>query len=84
MTRELPFTVNLWKPQNVYFDISQTIRPEWSKPSGQRHNAAKPWDLLFAELGEALGFSMPALSQVEAGAATDVGKPAEPALAAAT
>ena len=65
LARELPFETNLWKPQNIYFDISQTIRPEWSKRALQGDDAAKLWDSLFAELGEALGFSMPALPEVQ-------------------
>jgi hypothetical protein len=56
LARELPFETNLWKPQNIYFEISRTIRPEWSKRALQGDDAAKLWVLRFADLGEALGF----------------------------
>jgi alpha-amylase/alpha-mannosidase (GH57 family) len=83
LARELPFETNLWKPQNVYFEISRTMRPEWSKRASQGDQAAKEWDSLFAELGEALGFSMQAQPEVQQRAAAGVDKPAETALVAA-
>jgi hypothetical protein len=62
---ELPFDKNLWKPQNVYFDISQTIQPEWSKRARQGDEAAKLWERLIAECGEALGFAIPPEQEVQ-------------------
>jgi alpha-amylase/alpha-mannosidase (GH57 family) len=59
LARELPFDINLWKPQNVYFDISQTIRLEFSKQVTLEDETAKVWESLFAELGDALGFAVP-------------------------
>ena len=41
LARELPFESNLWKPQNIYFEISRTIRPECSKHSLQGDEASK-------------------------------------------
>jgi alpha-amylase/alpha-mannosidase (GH57 family) len=73
LARELPFEINLWKPQNIYFDISRTIRQE-SRPDNEE---GKPWNSLFAELGEALGFSRTAPPEVQERA----DKPAEAALA---
>jgi hypothetical protein len=35
LARDLPFETNLWKPQNVCFDISRTIFPECSKRARQ-------------------------------------------------
>jgi alpha-amylase/alpha-mannosidase (GH57 family) len=83
LARELPFETNLWKPQNVYFDISRSIRPERSKRALQGDESAKEWDSLFAELGEALGFSTQAQPEVQGRAASGVDKPAETALVAA-
>ena len=57
LARELPFEINLWKPQNVYFDISRTVRKEFTKEAPQDDDGAKKWNSLFVELGEALGFS---------------------------
>jgi alpha-amylase/alpha-mannosidase (GH57 family) len=54
---ELPFEPNLWKPQNVYYEISCGVRPELSLRAAQGDEAAKLWESLFAELGKALGFS---------------------------
>jgi alpha-amylase/alpha-mannosidase (GH57 family) len=73
LARELPFDCNLWKPQNIWFDISRTMRQE----SLQDNQEAKLWDALFAEVGVALGFSMPAPPPVQERA----DKPAEAALA---
>jgi alpha-amylase/alpha-mannosidase (GH57 family) len=75
LVRELPFESNLWKPQNIYFDISRAIRPEWLERARQGDEGAKLWISLFAELGEALGFSMPAQPEVR--------ESAEPALVTA-
>jgi alpha-amylase/alpha-mannosidase (GH57 family) len=57
LARELPFDINLWKPQNVYFDISRTVHPEVTKEVRQGEETAKSWDSLFTDLGEALGFA---------------------------
>ncbi|HTA30621.1 MAG TPA: DUF3536 domain-containing protein, partial [Candidatus Cybelea sp.] len=80
LTRELPFETNLWKPQNIYFEISRTMRPEWSKRAAQGDDSAKEWDSLFAELGEALGFSKQAQPEVQERAPAGIDKPAETAL----
>jgi hypothetical protein len=84
LTRELPFDINLWKPQNVYFDISRTARSEWSDRAGKGEEAAKVWDSLFEELGHALGFAMPLKIEEPKAADTGPAKSAEPALATAT
>ena len=81
LARELPFESNLWKPQNVYFDISRTIRREWLECGLQGDEAAKLRAALFAELGAALGFSMPAQPEVQERAAACAEKPAEAVLA---
>jgi alpha-amylase/alpha-mannosidase (GH57 family) len=77
LARELPFETNLWKPQNIYYDISRTIRSQWLERARQGDETAKLWASLFAQLGEALGFSMPAQPEPEERAE----KPAEAALA---
>jgi hypothetical protein len=53
----LPFEPNLWKPQNVYYEISCRVRPEFSRRAVEGDEAAKLWNSLFADLGKALGFS---------------------------
>jgi alpha-amylase/alpha-mannosidase (GH57 family) len=74
---ELPFDKNLWKPQNVYFEISRTIRPEWSKRARQGDAAAKLWEGLIVEFGDALGFAVPAEGDVPDAAPTPAAKPEE-------
>ena len=49
----LPFEVNLWKPQNVYFQLSNTVLPE-IKQRGDENSRA--WAEKFLRLGEKLGF----------------------------
>ncbi len=53
---ELPFEKNLWKPQNIYFEISRSVRPEQTGKTGED---AKLWERLISEFGEALGFAIP-------------------------
>jgi hypothetical protein len=81
LARALPFDTNLWKPQNVYFDISRTIRPEWVKRAAQGDEPGKQWLALFAELGEALGFSMSALPELQEPAVPRADKRDQPVLA---
>lgn len=84
LARELPFEMNLWKPQNIYFDISRSIRPELSKRVQQGDEAAKVWEALFADLGEALGFAKSAQPETHDNTATVAGKQPEAALAHAS
>jgi alpha-amylase/alpha-mannosidase (GH57 family) len=81
LARELPFDTNLWKPQNVYFDISRAIRPEWLKRAAQGEEPARQWLSLFAALGEALGFSTPAPPEIQKPVTDRAGKPGESVLA---
>ncbi|HUC84761.1 MAG TPA: DUF3536 domain-containing protein, partial [Candidatus Acidoferrales bacterium] len=50
---ELPFSVNLWKPQNVYFHLSHTVLPEKKERGDEK---AKAWTEIFVALGDKLGF----------------------------
>jgi alpha-amylase/alpha-mannosidase (GH57 family) len=59
VAREFPFDTNLWKPQNAYYEIARTVRPEFSKEIRENDESSKLWDARFTELGEALGFSAP-------------------------
>ncbi|HEY3860285.1 MAG TPA: DUF3536 domain-containing protein [Verrucomicrobiae bacterium] len=60
LARELPFEANLWKTQNVYFEISRPARREELLRAQKDSEAAKQWDALLTELGDALGFALPA------------------------
>jgi hypothetical protein len=77
---DLPFEKNLWKPQNIYFEISRAIGPEWSKQARQGDETAKLSQRLLTEYGKALGFAVPEIPEAKAGAPNSVPKPEMPAL----
>ena len=52
LVRSLPFEVDLWKVQNVYYHLLQTVFPE-------RQHAADGWLQYFVSLGERLGMHVP-------------------------
>jgi len=54
LTSSLPFMVNLWKAQNVYYQVLQKIYPEFQKRAEQGDENAKPWISHFTSLGEKL------------------------------
>jgi hypothetical protein len=74
---ELPFEGNLWRVQNVYFDVSRSVRPGMSERSRQGDGEATRWNSLFSELGDSLGFSIPAEPQTSQDALPRAGKPAD-------
>jgi len=80
---ELPFEKNLWKPQNVYFEISRTVRPQLVERAKNGDEAAALWEQLLCEFGTALGFAVPAEPEVEVSATTQAGKSELPALVGA-
>jgi alpha-amylase/alpha-mannosidase (GH57 family) len=51
LARFLPFEVNLWKAQNVYYDILQTIYPEFRMRAEQGDKGAQEWLHHFMSLG---------------------------------
>jgi hypothetical protein len=81
LARNFTFETNLWKVQNVYFEISRTIRPEWSERAQQGDDAAKKWESLFDELGQALGFSVTIRPEESNDTETNSPKSTEPAMA---
>jgi hypothetical protein len=54
LTRSLPFSVNLWKSQNAYYKILQTIYPEILKQAERGDESARVWKSNFTSLGEML------------------------------
>jgi hypothetical protein len=75
---EVPVETNLWKPQNVYFEVARNFRLQLAKRGADGDETAKALDALYVELGEALGFNMQQAVPSE-GEARE--KAAEPALA---
>lgn len=54
LTRTLPFAVNLWKPQNVYFELRQSAQPVLVKQAEAGDEPARAWLERFVALGEKL------------------------------
>ena len=54
MLRSLPFQVNLWKVQNGFYDLVQTIYPEWREKADRGNEKAQKWVGHFSTLGEKL------------------------------
>ena len=57
MVRTLPFQPNLWKVQNLFYGLSQTLYPSMVARS-DRH--AQEWVRQFTQLGERLGLTLQA------------------------
>jgi alpha-amylase/alpha-mannosidase (GH57 family) len=56
LARTLPFEVNLWKPQNNFYAMMNTILPEIE---AQTDEYSREWVTQFRTLGEALNVSVP-------------------------
>jgi len=54
LARSLPFEVDLWKVQNLYYSMLQTIYPEIKKRAKQGNKASRKWVSQFASLGQQL------------------------------
>jgi len=56
LARSLPFGVNLWKPQNIYYEMISATYPEMQRSASQGNEEAGAWVEKFPALGEKLGF----------------------------
>jgi hypothetical protein len=54
ITRSVPFTVDLWKVQNLYHEMLQSTYPEIQKRVERQDEAAKAWLAEFNSLGKQL------------------------------
>ncbi len=54
LVRQLPFEVNLWKTQNVYYKMVQTVYPDLQNRAGRGSKSAQTWLTHFTALGEDL------------------------------
>jgi len=54
LARNLPFTVDLWKVQNIYWDIRQASYPEFKRRAEQGEQPAAAWVEAFVALGKNL------------------------------
>ncbi len=59
LARDLPFEVNLWKVQNVYYEMLQTVYHQWRRGSKQGRPEAKICAKHFKALGKKLSVRVP-------------------------
>jgi alpha-amylase/alpha-mannosidase (GH57 family) len=55
LLRQLPFSVNLWKVQNIYYDLLKYVYPDKLKELGLGDEAVHSWVTRFEDLGLLLG-----------------------------
>jgi hypothetical protein len=58
LARALPFEVELWQPQNVYWRLLQTAYPEFLQRIQAGESGARDWAEHFLALGEELGMQV--------------------------
>ena len=54
----LPFSVDLWKVQNIYYALLQNLLPKMRQAQARGDEAAKTWVDSFAALGRQLGIKL--------------------------
>jgi hypothetical protein len=54
----LPFEVNLWKTQNIFYEMWRSIWPGYRSKADAGEEAACRWIEHFTSLGRQLGFLM--------------------------
>ena len=59
MGNTLPFVVNFWKTQNLYWEMLQAAYPEYRVRAGQGDEGAGEWVRLFSALGAKLSVRLP-------------------------
>jgi hypothetical protein len=59
LVERLPFDVSLWKLQNVYYDLSQTLHPEMRQKAEGGDAEARAWIEAFVPLGAKLSVRVP-------------------------
>jgi alpha-amylase/alpha-mannosidase (GH57 family) len=61
LARSLPFGVDLWKSQNIYYELLETVYPKISVPAEQGVEVDVTWREKFRKLGHALKIFLPAV-----------------------
>jgi alpha-amylase/alpha-mannosidase (GH57 family) len=54
MARSLPFPVDLWKAQNIYWNLLQSVYPAYKQAAGNNDTKAITWVEIFTSLGKNL------------------------------
>ncbi len=58
LARSLPFEVNLWRVQNVYYELLHSKYPEFKHRVESRDKMAQDWASAFVKLGEQLSMKV--------------------------
>jgi alpha-amylase/alpha-mannosidase (GH57 family) len=58
LLQRLPFSVNLWKVQNIYYDLLKHVYPNKRKELGVGDEAVRSWVSRFEDLGRLLGIKI--------------------------
>jgi hypothetical protein len=59
LARTLPFEVDVWKSQNLYYELLQNIYAEFQEEAGLGYLDARQWVEAFTALGKKLKFRVP-------------------------
>jgi hypothetical protein len=62
LIHSMPFQLNLWKVQNLFYGLARTLYPQLAARNDQR---AREWVRLFCDLGRKLGISPQAIPVLE-------------------
>jgi alpha-amylase/alpha-mannosidase (GH57 family) len=52
--KDLPFEVDFWRVQNIYYEMLISVYPQWRQRAEQGHEEARAWVEHFVALGEKL------------------------------
>ena len=58
IVRTMDIEVNLWKTQNLYFGMLNTVAPSRREQAGRGASTAQEWLRHFLQLGDCLGFKV--------------------------
>ncbi|MGH7928544.1 MAG: DUF3536 domain-containing protein, partial [Candidatus Binatia bacterium] len=58
VTQFLPFAVDLWKVQNIYYGLLKNLFPKMRQAEARGDEAVKPWIESFSDLGQQLGIKV--------------------------
>ncbi|MCS6880018.1 MAG: DUF3536 domain-containing protein [Oscillochloridaceae bacterium] len=59
LARSLPFEVDVWKTQNVYYRLLRSVYIEFQREAAQGYQDARQWVAAFTGLGRRLRFRLP-------------------------
>jgi alpha-amylase/alpha-mannosidase (GH57 family) len=59
LTEALPFDVNLWKTQNVFYDLLNSVYPTMKERAAAGDDSAARWIAIFTMLGQQLSVAVP-------------------------